>query len=272
MRTLALGALLAIPAYSGTYVLYNKHRKPEIVGSKMVKGFPVNTIRYESKNPLIKTLDQLFRKKKSFGTHTIHNRDTGDIRITFDLSGPEKDIAEILENWESYEENNRLPRDDPNWDFSKQLKYNFLKPIQASKREQEYLKKDKETTLAHELRHARDLKKARDYYKNHTVSHKPLRRTPANNEIRAYLTGLMESPLAFNSLEIITKEVNKFEASDYWPNGYRFLKAKGYDKASEKIYAEFFKYEDTKTKSDLADLSDAEVSRRAREIFNKLYE
>ncbi|MBU2523127.1 MAG: hypothetical protein KKE23_02450 [Nanoarchaeota archaeon] len=232
--------------------VYIKHRGyPEIVEERKINGFDVRVARTKSENPVLRVLDDIFVVNENGLTSTTNTGCfDGRVRSTIDLSLIEKDAEEVAKNWESYKKNAFLPANDSSWSFKKQIIYDSIK--QSNNIKADYIVEKLKSQTSHELRHANDLISGRYYGKFEL-------------ELRASLSSLMESTLELSDIEDVEKR--SLENSTL----SKILNWSGYTWTSKMAFEGFLGYRDTATKYSLSHLSAEEISKRAKEIYDKRY-
>ncbi|MDO8804889.1 MAG: hypothetical protein Q7R35_10685 [Elusimicrobiota bacterium] len=231
---------------------YQKFRVyPELIEKKRIDGFEVEIVKTKSENLVLRALDWLLVENKNGLVSSTHTGCfNGKVKITIDLSLLAEAAERTAKDWESYRKNALLPADDPSWNLKKQVIYDILK--RSNDLEKDYFTKKLKYEIDHELCHARD-------------STSDIFYTRGNKELRAFLSSLMDSPLALADLDDIERRSSEKSILA------AVLKISGYTFASEKAFKGFLGYKDAGTKYQLSRLSANEISKRAKEIYDKEY-
>jgi|GEM_PF-7022811 len=232
--------------------VYTKYRAyPEVVETKKIDGFDVRIIRTKSTNLALRALDYIFVVNEDGLTSTTNTGCfDGRVKSTIDLSLIEKDAEEVADNWESYKKNASLPATDAAWSFKKQIIYDSIR--HANNIKADYIVEKLKSQTSHELMHAKDLTSGRYYGKSEL-------------EFRAHLSSLMVSPLALSSLDDVQRRSSENSTLS------KVLNWSGYTWTAKMVFEEFLGYKDTPGKYELSRLCATEISKRAKEIYDKRY-
>lgn len=218
LKKMLLAGAIALPVSLGADIgaskIYELYRVfPEVVEKKNIEGHEVTFVRTESKNPFLRTLDHIFKPCALSGGYADAK---GNVRIN--LSPIEKRADKVAKDWKSYEENASLSRDNPSWDFSKQIIYDNLKGSENPGKD--YTAKLIESLLIHEFNHVEDFRK-----KGPLMDRE-------QSEIDAYIEQLKNSTLPFAMLKeiIYNYENGNSSTKSLFSNHYA---------ASKKIFEKF---------------------------------
>lgn len=247
---------------------YTDFREPDPVETVTIDGFTVKMVRWKSANPVKRIFDWMFlRLRYKAFADTLGNKVN---YLQIDLSLDEEKGREIEKRWAEYEANARLPRDDPKWDFDKQVIYNYLKDF--PEKGKAYAEECLRNTLEHELQHARDsvsgaarfdkeaFRKAMESAGDSGWIGAAMEFTPAraHDEKRAYLAALMRSRSAIDLVFLRAYLANKHDGN---------VSIAGYEDAAKSILSEMGRLTGSKPDKDLAFVPVSEINKAAAGIF-----